>query len=84
MTKRIENQLQFPAYSVGYLLQKLPHSVEVRNHFMNEDFGVIQIGGWANEMRSRLNVTADTPEDAACKLAIELFKQGDLKRDGDE
>jgi len=36
------------------------------------------------ESEVTLKVEAGTPEDAAAKLAIELFKQGVLTRDGDD
>lgn len=64
-----------PAYDLGYLLRKLP---AVHNHDylqlrkVNSDLWVAyypEIGGHA-----------DTSEDATAKLAIELFKQGILKK----
>lgn len=70
-----------PAYDLGYLLRKLDykwvkleHSFEVDEptnrwtcSFLSDD-----IYGFVED--------ADTPEDAACKLAIELFKQGVLSK----
>lgn len=67
-----------PAYDLGYLLLKLP----------NYQDGYLTIyvqptGDWeAQYGHSKLNCCADTPEDAACKLVIELFKQNILKREG--
>lgn len=77
-----------PKYDLGYLLRKLPslpdpefgeeesyypHVVNLQTHSMagyfDEDFSLW--GEWT--------ATALTPEDAACKLAIELWKQGILK-----
>lgn len=36
---------------------------------------------WHHEVTASLHFLADTPEDAACKLAIELFKQGILSKE---
>jgi len=68
-----------PLYELGYLLQKLP--LEVRdfpiqlrpNHLRN-----LWLCGYKV---SQLDFQADIPEDALCKLAIELFKQGILTRE---
>lgn len=58
-----------PAYDLGYLLRKLPSDTVIwrnvfRWHIRNEAFDK--------------SASASLPEDAACKLAIELFKQGIL------
>ena len=59
-----------PAYDLGYLLRKLP------------SWSLIQKNIDRYEATSSMNNThADTPEDAACKLAIELFKQGILTKE---
>lgn len=63
-----------PAYELGYLLQKLPVGTEVRK----------VLNGYSADpplkYRTRgISEVYGTPEDAACKLAIELFKQGVLK-----
>lgn len=74
-----------PKYDLGYLLRKLPLRVEIKDytsgilvmHRWSDGSCVMEyIGGhkpgqqifgpWAS---------ADTPEDAAAKLAIELFEQ---------
>lgn len=56
----------FPAYDVGYLLRKLQ---TVLHHIEGTDYAV-----------KLHNIVWDMqPEDAACRLAIELFKQGILK-----
>ena len=53
------------AYDLGYLLRKIDQ-VAIEHYE----------GRWkALHMTSSAGLTADTPEDAACKLAIELFKQ---------
>jgi hypothetical protein len=64
----------FPPYDLGYLLRKLPEGIELTNR-----------NGWMAKysefLPSRNQVIhADTPEDAACKLAVELFKQDILKK----
>lgn len=69
-------------YDLGYLLRKLPTEYEV-------DLVAYPLGGWQAgyefdksagiEAAYKYEFHADTPEDAACKLAIELFKQGILK-----
>lgn len=71
-----------PAYDLGYLLRKLPWGVEITQtdpatenpwlarYFSDKD-GITALVPH--------HLYADTPEDAAVKLAIELFKQGVLK-----
>ncbi len=59
-----------PAYDLGYLVRKLRGELLVLD---DSEMGLF--------FRSML--TLATLEDAAAKLAIELFKQGVLKRDGD-
>jgi hypothetical protein len=76
-----------PAYDLGYLMRKLPHKLE--GTYL--DLGVAENGEewwaayeheWPYE-RSTYDheQKAATPEDAACKLAIELFKQGILTKE---
>lgn len=60
-----------PAYSAGYLLRKLPK---------DETTYGFKLGKWYAQYQAA-PVFADTPEDALCKLAIELFKQGVLKKE---
>jgi hypothetical protein len=62
-----------PAYDLGYLLRKLPPG----NVLTSLD------GEWIASTSPKV-ATAPLPEDAAAKLAIELFKQGILQRGGDE
>lgn len=78
--------LMIPAYDLGYLLRKLPkvqmstgsaykylltlehtHSLWNAGYPFNGDFTLFCFG------------VDDTPENATCKLAIELWKQGGLK-----
>lgn len=66
-----------PAYDLGYLLRKLQ-----RNHV--ELYG-LTTGEWTaraywHSTEQARAEYADTPEDAAAKLAIELFKQGILTK----
>lgn len=60
-----------PAYDLGYLLRKMPPHYLFT--FSQYDDG----SKWS--LMSKESFIADTPEDAACLLAIELFKQGVLK-----
>lgn len=79
-----------PSYDLGYLLRKLPKS-EVTDRklrlMMNapvasrtEKEGWLFYYGIAEG--STLKGFASSPEDAAAKLAIELFKSGILTREG--
>jgi hypothetical protein len=68
----------WPAYDLGYLLRQLAvyWDTSIRS----------EVTQWCAETRTdRYNrferARADTPEDAACKLAIELFKQGVLTKE---
>lgn len=68
-----------PAYDLGYLLRKLqsywPMAVYIGGGKQNE---------WSVSVNSKYHVTpqeADIPENAAARLAIELFRSGVLKRD---
>lgn len=70
---------QVPAYDLGFLLRKLPKKVG-RTHFTMRHIGKSKYvaGEWEVGYRG-IHGHGDTPEDAACLLAIELFKQGVLK-----
>lgn len=71
----------YPKYTLGYLLRKLP------KHVGDQWLRVAPITDvmWAayyivmGVKTAGQDEWADTPEDAACKLAIELIKQGVLK-----
>lgn len=68
-----------PAYDLGYLLRKLPRGC----YIAQTRKGWTASSGNAREIfgkQSPITLNADTPEDAACKLVIELFKQGILKK----
>jgi hypothetical protein len=61
-----------PAYDLGYLLRRLPVGNVLTS--VEDEW----IASCSPEVTRAL-----TPEDAAAKLAIELFKQGVLRRAGD-
>lgn len=67
-----------PAYDLGYLLRKLIAGQRIVK--VDDDYYV------ANNVQGVTDVNADgkTPEDAAAAFAVHLFKQGILKRGGDE
>lgn len=79
---RRKDPMNVSAYDLGYLLSRLP-----RTHsgvgFCLWASGAIE---WSAEYdgHERFEALAKTPEDAACKLAIELFKLGVLARGGDD
>lgn len=82
-------------YSLGYLLRKLPSSINLVGKGGLRTLGLNKLGDntymadyWRANAKGvelpwygRLKTGADTPENAACKLAIELFKQGILTRE---
>jgi hypothetical protein len=75
----------WPAYALGYLLRKLPlehtyrkYTGSLRIEYVDLDEKLWEAGYDTDDT----NAYADTPEDAACKLAIELFKQNILRREG--
>ena len=82
-----------PAYDLGFLLRKLPKLLDIdgasfslclHTNIAPPDWTayymfVQVVDGKLKRFSNRLKVEADTPEDAVCKLAIELFKQGVLK-----
>lgn len=65
-----------PAYDLGYLLRKLPVHISIESHATLDGKG----SRWykAVDNSAEESCRAVTPEDAAAKLAIELFKQGVL------
>lgn len=73
-----------PYYTLGFLLRKLPETAPVY-----DDIGSLELykasGSWGIwycvvDDYGNYDTEANTPEDAAAKLAIELFKQGILTR----
>jgi hypothetical protein len=78
---------QFGGYSLGYLLRKLPAHILSAKHeeqtwlFVERDDDGYGAGYQTVEGKTwELYCVADNPEDALAKLAIELFKQGVLKK----
>lgn len=68
-----------PAYDLGYLLRKLPPTDESGDHW--EMWRSLDGMSWIIDCPTLDTVNEATPEDAAAKLAIELFKRGVLKKD---
>lgn len=78
-----------PANDLGYLLRKLPIM-----HPETKMFAKRQVACWGEQNGwhaywitddQEIEISsgaADTPENAACKLAIELFKAGVLTKEG--
>lgn len=81
-----------PAYDLGYLLRKLPQNswVGYVDTSGRRDYALAKTYAWnekGDDIDRIVQCSADTPEDAACKLAIELFtrgilKKGEVKHDG--
>lgn len=79
-----------PAYDLGYLLKKLPKNVKGGDNWLQLDCALdddlwraryADGKDWTfDELLVKLSLTSDTPEDALCKLAIELFKNGVLTK----
>ena len=63
-----------PKYDLGYLLRKLPEQTHV--YFTGTSWATT----WNKPYKSR-STSSDSPENAAAKLAIELFKQGILTKE---
>jgi hypothetical protein len=75
-----------PAYDLGYLLRKLPQNLWVGyvDTSGKRGYALANTYAWnakGDDIDKIAECRADTPEDAACKLAIELFQQGILKRE---
>lgn len=83
--RSIPQENDIPAYDLGYLLRKLPLQIK------SESLELVVYGGhweaaytksrrslWGEDIGSH---ASDTPEDAVCSLAIELFRQDYLGGD---
>lgn len=85
-----------PAYDLGYLLRKLPAQIDFNDEIVKLTVDRQSEKTWrasyaypVERVKSKRKYAdwkftayqANTPEDAACKLAIELFKQNILTRD---
>lgn len=85
--ERREGDIITPAYDLGYLLRKLPDYVKLFRNNHGKYYCAAVTGSWRHP-DNRLGepdtahewYIADTPEDAACKLAIQLFKQSILTK----
>ncbi len=86
------HEKNYPAYDLGYLLRKLPKNV---TEFWGNAYpaspclmfsGTQWVVFYQSTMTGEHNTDelfgqfAETPEDAACMLALEMFKQGVLKK----
>lgn len=74
----LDSTKRVPAYSLGYLLRKLPAGTVISQSYdvhRKHDWHTCYVPVvWPED--KIVQVWDDTPEDAICKLAIELFKQG--------
>lgn len=75
-----------PVYDLGYLLRKLPPQTRIKKEFdaspeLPEETPAHYRALYDTVDDRHFWLGADTPEDAAAKLAIELFKHGVLKRE---
>lgn len=66
-----------PAYDLGYLLRKLPFFTDIAIFPASRGESYAK----AELEQHNLYITADTPENAATKLTIELFKQNILTKE---
>jgi len=78
----------YPAYDLGFLLRKLPRWVEDGMLELSTRQGRFREGWLASyvdmdDQPTGVEGCAETPEDALTLLAIELFKQGILKKEVD-
>lgn len=74
-------RLDAPYYSLGFLLRKLPTGRVSLNSYNSYSEKGKWIAALTNGYKGpAATAKADTPEDAACKLTIELFKQGILTK----
>jgi hypothetical protein len=75
--------VHLPAYDVGYLVEKLPQKVNGARLVLA---GMPMSDRWGCAYLYGLNISfdasqiADTPQDAACGLAIVLWRQGILTK----
>ena len=73
----------YPAYDLGFLLRRLPRQAWQKDFYL-----LVSDSEWVAGYDSKhptglpRSAFADTPEDAACKLCVELFKKGILKKSG--
>lgn len=81
-SQNIRSAMHTPAYSAGYLLRKLPTSVDFNEvpHQFRLERRLATDEWWASYSHiNDVQSFADTPEDALCLLAIKLFEEKILK-----
>lgn len=66
-----------PAYDLGYLLRNLPLGAKT---FRDSMVWHVWLEAADNQTGKQITAMAGNPEDAAAKLAIELFKRGILSK----
>jgi len=83
----IDNFIQAPAYDLGYLIRKLPPDTAIINQgrlFKDSKPYLAVRRTYTSDPLTHIGCEADTPENALCKLAIELYKQGILTKNNQE
>lgn len=68
------------AYDLGHLLRRLPTTIGEITDRLRLTKGNLAWYAKYERLGDDILEEADTPEDAVCKLTIELFKQGILKK----
>lgn len=88
-----DRTLLCPAYSLSYLLRRLPKYLVDSYQLILTPYNIattawsaryMQFKTTANKKVDLYESKGHNPEDALCKLAIELFKQGILERSSDD
>jgi hypothetical protein len=76
---------QLPAYELGEVLRKLPEKIYANDRYYYLTVARHSEGSWYAAYGGKnmlyLKREKNDPEDALCKLAIELFKQGILTKE---
>lgn len=82
-----------PAYDLGYLLRKLPGHIAIQSttwddvhteKVRGQELDYQAVACYQSNIKGVLiQEVADTPEDAIALLAIKLFKQGVLTKEGE-
>lgn len=72
-----------PAYDLGYLLRNLPHRIEFKDFELHKVYDDDWTAAYTYQDEWVIHCDADTPEDAATKLCIKLFKQKILVKEGE-
>ncbi len=72
-----EVKKRYPAYSVGYMLSKLPRRIDVHFDMMDGETRVYAYYGQEEELKP---VVGETPAEALCKLCLQLYELKVLTR----